>query len=205
MPGTAHLMLNPGINYIKSLRIELKFGNLIKAWQTPGFYFSIFTKLKILTMKLILVFVLLAASCACFAQKQVDFQTLNQLTGGSWYMKTARGITGEIWKKINNDELHNQAFKIIGKDTTLLEKVQLIKKGNDIYYISIVQNQNDAKPISFKLMDNSNNQFVFSNPAHDFPQRIVYHFVTKDSIHAWIDGQYNGKFVKQDFYYKRVK
>jgi hypothetical protein len=156
-------------------------------------------------MKLILLFTLLITSYTCCAQKQVDFQTLNQLTGGSWHMKTAKGITGETWKKVSNDELHNQAFKINGKDTTLLERVQLIKKGNDIYYISTVQNQNDAKPVSFKLVEGTNNQFIFSNPTHDFPQRIAYHFVTPDSIHAWIDGQYNGKFVKQDFYYKRVK
>lgn len=141
----------------------------------------------------------------CLAQQKLDFQPLNRLVGGSWHMKTAKGITAETWKKINNDELHNRAFKIIGKDTTLLEKVQLIKKGNDIYYISTVQNQNEGKPVSFKLTESTNNQFVFSNPTHDFPQRIIYHFVTQDSIHAWIDGQYNGKLVKQDFYYKRVK
>ena len=156
-------------------------------------------------MKTLVLFATLLITNICLAKQKVNFQVLNQLIGGSWHMKTAKGITGETWKKVNNDELHNRAFKINGKDTILLEKVQLIKKGNDIYYISTVQNQNDGKAVSFKLTENTNNQFIFSNPAHDFPQRIVYHFVTKDSIHAWIDGQYNGKLVKQDFYYKRVK
>jgi hypothetical protein len=156
-------------------------------------------------MKLFFAFTLLVTSYSCCAQKQTNFQALYQLTGGSWRMKTAKGVTGERWKKVSNDELQNQAFKINGKDTMLLERVQLVKKGNDVYYISMVQNQNDGKSVPFKLTESANNQFIFSNPAHDFPQRIVYQFVTQDSIHAWIDGQYNGKFIKQDFYYKRTK
>jgi len=156
-------------------------------------------------MKTLVLFAALLITNICLAQQTFDFQLLTQLIGGSWHMKTAKGITAETWKKISSDELHNRTFKINGKDTTLLEKVQLIKKGDNIFYISTVQNQNDGKSVIFKLIENKNNQFVFSNPTHDFPQRIVYHFVTQDSLHAWIDGQSNGRLVKQDFYYKRVK
>lgn len=156
-------------------------------------------------MKILALVASLVITNNCLAQQKFDFKPLIYLTGGSWHMKTAKGITGETWKKINNNELQSNGYRINDKDTILLEKVQLIKKGDDIFYISTVQNQNDGKPVAFKLTENANNQFIFSNPTHDFPQRIVYHFLTQDSLHAWIDGQNNGRLVKQDFYYKRVK
>lgn len=156
-------------------------------------------------MKKHLFIIALLLCCIAYAQQADPFKSLHALTGGTWQMKTKKGILGETWKKSNTNELNSEGYKITGKDTTKLEKVQLVKKDDGIYYISTIKDQNDAKPIPFKLISSTNNQFVFSNPEHDFPQRIVYHMVTPDSLHAWIDGNYNGKFIKQDFYYKRVK
>lgn len=124
---------------------------------------------------------------------------------GKWEMKTKKGTIGESWKKVSENELQNQSYKITGTDTIKLERVQLVKKAGDIYYISTVKKENDGQSVPFKLTGAVNNEFIFSNPAHDFPQRIVYHLVTADSLHAWIEGQYQGKYVKQDFYYKRAK
>ena len=119
-------------------------------------------------------------------------------------MKTPKGIMGERWKKTANSELQSIGLKVTGGDTTILEKVRVIKKDNAIYYVPTVKDQNGGKEVYFKLVSSTNNQFIFSNPEHDFPQRVVYHLISRDSLHAWVDGQYNGKFVKQDFYYKRI-
>ncbi|MES2427291.1 MAG: DUF6265 family protein [Bacteroidota bacterium] len=80
----------------------------------------------------------------------------------------------------------------------------MIKKGNDIYYVPTVTGQNAGKEVLFELTSTTNGEYIFTNPEHDFPQRVVYQFITADSLHAYVDGQYNGKFVKQDFHYKRV-
>ncbi|OCX52888.1 hypothetical protein BEL04_00730 [Mucilaginibacter sp. PPCGB 2223] len=127
------------------------------------------------------------------------------LLAGKWEMKTKKGTIGESWKKMNANELQSTGYEIKGKDTTWLEKVQLIKKSDGIYYIPTVKNENGGKPVPFKLISSVNSEFIFSNPEHDFPQRVIYHLVKPDSLHAWIDGQYKGKYVKQDFYYHRVK
>lgn len=34
----------------------------------------------------------------------------------------------------------------------------------------------DGAPVAFKMVSSTNQQFVFENPQHDFPKRIVYHF-----------------------------
>ena len=158
-------------------------------------------------MKILLLTIALISSIICYGQQPpADFKQLLQLTNGSWQMRTAKGITGETWKKINNSYLQSQGFKInLNGDTSLLEKVKLVKNKDGIYYVSQVPNENKGEEVPFKLTENTNNRFIFINPKHDFPQRIGYEFVTIDSLHAWIDGQYNDKFIKQDFYYKRVK
>ncbi len=117
-------------------------------------------------------------------------------------MKTKKGIICERWIKTNANELRSSGFKVIGTDTTVEEKIRLIKKDKDIYYIPTVTGQNGGKEVLFKLTSTVNGEYIFTNPEHDFPQRVVYQFITADSLHAYVDGQYNGKFVKQDFHYK---
>lgn len=137
------------------------------------------------------------------------FRQLQQLAGGTWVMHSKVATTCEEWKVRSADLLSSRSYRIKGKDTTQLETVELSQKGNEVYYTSTVPDQNHAKPVAFKLIDAGNNQFTFSNPAHDFPQRIVYRFVGKDSLHAWIEGTYLSegttvpKEMRRDFYYAR--
>ncbi|WP_448697985.1 DUF6265 family protein [Mucilaginibacter sp. AW1-3] len=148
---------------------------------------------------------LAALSICCVAYAQSPGIKVLYPLSGRWEMQTKKGIFGESWKKVSADELQSTGYSIKGKDTTWLEKVQLIKKPDGIYYIPTVKDENGGKAVPFKLISSVNNEFIFSNPQHDFPQRVIYHLVKPDSLHAWIDGQYKGKYVKQDFYYHRVK
>jgi hypothetical protein len=45
---------------------------------------------------------------------------------------------------------------------------------------------------------------TFSNPAHDFPQRIIYRRAGADSLHARIEGTRNGQPRGVDYAYVRV-
>lgn len=137
--------------------------------------------------------------------QQLPFQQLTVLAGGTWVMQTKKGTLCEEWQRTHNTLLTSRAYKTEGKDTTMMERVQLSMRGTDVYYTSTVADQNGSKPVPFKLVSANDNVFIFSNPDHDYPQRIGYQIVSKDSLHAWIDGKYNGKDVKRDFYYNRVK
>lgn len=144
-------------------------------------------------------------SLCAFAPKQENtFKKLSALTGGSWQMKMKKGILGERWTQASSTELQSRGFKINGRDTTWLEQVSLVQKADGIYYISIIQNQNGGEAVPFKLTKAEHNRFEFTNPQHDFPQRVVYELVKPDSLHAWIDGTNHGTFAKQEFFYKRV-
>jgi hypothetical protein len=132
-----------------------------------------------------------------------NFSRLYNLAGGTWKMKTAVGYSCEKWIKVNNNELRSIAFDLKGKDTTMLERVRLVNKAGVISYNVTGAKSGDKN--SFKLTSAKNNQFIFEDPKHDFPQRVVYHFVKPNYLHAWIDGTYKGKPEKYDFWYTRVK
>ncbi len=121
---------------------------------------------------------------------------------GVWKMNTKRGAVCEEWKKVDKNYLQNKGYMIKGKDTIINERVALTNSKEGIFYTSTVEDQNNKKPIAFKMTKAENNVFVFENPQHDFPKRIVYKLVTADSLHAYVDdGTETGK--KQNFYFKR--
>ena len=124
---------------------------------------------------------------------------------GVWLMKTKKGFIGEEWKKVDSNYLQNRGFMIRGADTIINERVALRSKEDGIYYTSALEDQNNKQPVDFRLTSSDNNIFVFENKAHDFPKRIAYHLVTKDSLFAWIDGGPEQPGKRSSFGYRRVK
>jgi hypothetical protein len=61
---------------------------------------------------------------------------------GTWQMKTKKGVMYEEWKKVSDTELKSKSYQLKGRDTLLLERVQLIEKEDGIFYIPVVQDQN---------------------------------------------------------------
>jgi hypothetical protein len=131
----------------------------------------------------------------------VIFKKLYALDG-TWKMVTKRGAVCEEWKKMDGNYLQNRGYFIKGNDTIVTERVSLTRNYKGIYYTSTVEDQNNKQPVAFKLTKQENNMFVFENPQHDFPKRIVYNLISADSLHAFIDdGTETGK--RQNFYYKK--
>jgi len=132
---------------------------------------------------------------------------LNQLgpLKGTWQAEVHGKMIYETWRSDGNEELTGMSYKLNAKDTTVFEKTKIVNRNNKLSYIAKVSNQNEGKDVAFKLVSASNKTFVFENPEHDFPQRVVYQFLSVDSLHAWIEGKYKGKLEKEDYYYQRVK
>ena len=159
-------------------------------------------------MKKSIAFILISIACTAFIQlKSNRDQKFDQLhiLQGMWIMKTKKGAIGEHWEKINSNHLQNRGFMIKGSDTITTERVALKNTTEGIFYTSTVEDQNNRQPIAFRLTAAHENTFVFENPQHDYPKKITYQFVNKDSLHAWID---DGKEVpekKSMFKYGRQK
>jgi hypothetical protein len=144
--------------------------------------------------------VLLLISLNSFAQK---INILNRFEG-KWIMQKGDKIIGEDWTKISEAWFQNKGYFIKGADTIVTERVALKRVNGEIFYTSTVEDQNNKQPVAFKLTFYKKGKFIFENPQHDFPKRIVYDFTSPETLHAYIDDGTDGS-KKQHFYYKKVK
>lgn len=146
----------------------------------------------------------IALFCAFFScNKPNQFLQLHTLKG-NWQMKTKEGTVGEQWQIESPNKLSSNAYFINGKDTSFYETVVLSETKEGIFYNVSSTTENNKQPVAFKLTSTVNNKFVFENPLHDFPRRIVYEFINQDSIHASIDDGQQNPTKKSDFYFSRV-
>lgn len=123
---------------------------------------------------------------------------------GTWVTAEKNGITtAEDWVIENPGRLRGRSYRVKGTDTTLLEWVDLHTEGNKVLYIPTTAGQNDGNPIPFTLESVQERTYIFANPDHDFPKRIVYVFEGKDRLHAWIDDGTEKQRVH--FHYRRYR
>ncbi|GAA4465779.1 hypothetical protein GCM10023093_18540 [Nemorincola caseinilytica] len=123
-----------------------------------------------------------------------DLQWLN----GWWQKVTPDGIVFEIWSAAGETMAGKSGF-IKGKDTMLAETMVLEMRGADIYYIPTVKDQNNGQPVPFRLTTAAADSFVFENPEHDFPSKIVYRKTSETALIATISGKIQGKDQAESF------
>lgn len=116
-----------------------------------------------------------------------DFKRLQFLVG-SWQLQTDPSIF-ERWKATSSGELEGQGFRVAA-DTSITETLQLIWRSGTACYVATVPNQNGGKPVEFALTGVKGERFIFENPEHDFPQRIIYHLVNKTDLEVVLDAPY---------------
>lgn len=124
---------------------------------------------------------------------------------GTWQSRSENALATETWKKLNDSVYAGTSYVVVEKDTVSSESISLLQSGGEILYIPTVKNQNNGLPVSFTLTSASEEQLVFENPAHDFPQKISYARTSKDALVAEISGMLNGKQSAQQFPMDRVQ
>lgn len=154
--------------------------------------------------KFFIAVVSLTILCA-WATKQTNDINKAEWLIGTWENKTQRGSIYETWSKTSDNKFSGKSYIIKEKDTIVFENIRLVQEQDGLFYIPIVKNQNDGLPVRFATKTISENQLVFENPQHDFPQIISYTKISSDSLVAEISGTKNGQERKQTFPMKRVK
>ncbi len=124
---------------------------------------------------------------------------------GCWANRSGKITSYELWKKISDTLYEGKSFTIKGDDIAVDETMLLVQRGNDLWYIPTVKNQNDGKQVPFRLTSAENKQLVFENPGHDFPQKITYTQWSADSLVAEISGTIEGKQQSRQFPMRKVK
>lgn len=158
---------------------------------------TIWTMKKLYTLSLIgLLF-----SCADEHEKLDSFAKLN----GTWEFKSPDGKFVETWGLREDSVIMGQSSSLWGKDTLFSEKLKIVSRKGKILYIPTVSNQNKGKEVVFELFSQKENLWIFTNPKHDFPQKITYEFKGKDSLIATISGNQDGVYQSIPIPMKKVK
>ncbi len=86
------------------------------------------------------------------------------------------------------------AYHMTGTDTTYTEKLKIVLKDKELYYVADVPE--NKSEVYFKITEITPSGFVCENPQHDFPKKISYQ-LTGNSIRAVISG--DGKEIPYFF------
>lgn len=128
-------------------------------------------------------------------QARDDFKKLAWLEGTWLRTNSKAGQSGvERWFKSSPVELQGYGVTFKGQDTLFVEKLRIIINEDRIYYVADVPE--NIQPVFFKLTEVTKTGFVFENPDHDFPKKIVYQ-ADNDILKATVSG--NNKSL--DFYF----
>jgi Domain of unknown function (DUF6265) len=149
--------------------------------------------------------VVLIALNACMlsnAGQKAGIERLEWMSG-CWVLDDGKERTEETWMKPAGRSMLGMSRTVAGRETVFTEHIQIREADGQIAYI--VALEMSAKPTVFKLIKNSNDEVVFENPAHDFPQRIIYRRESADALFARIEGAEKGVNKAMDFQYKRLK
>jgi hypothetical protein len=76
---------------------------------------------------------------------------------------------------------------------------------DQLSYNTAIKGQNDDEPVSFILTDRNEKQLVFENIKHNYPQKISYTRISKDSLVTEISGMQSGKLSSEKYIMLRTK
>ncbi len=119
------------------------------------------------------------------AQTKQSIADLNWMAG-HWEMSKGGRMTEEYWLPESGNTMLGMSRTVKGVATTEYEFIVLEQDSiGDIFYRAKPVRQNGA---SFKLVALESKRAVFENLQHDFPQRIIYVWISEDSLVARVEG-----------------
>jgi hypothetical protein len=137
-------------------------------------------------------------------EKHVSIEVANWLIG-EWGNMSEQGTLYESWVVDNDSVFSGRSYFIRQRDTVSSEAIKLLQLKDSIYYVPVVKNQNEGRPVKFKLVSYDSVTLTFENLSHDFPQKIVYQKVSPDSLVAEISGLVKGEQRTEKFPMTKIR
>jgi catechol 2,3-dioxygenase-like lactoylglutathione lyase family enzyme len=109
---------------------------------------------------------------------------------GCWQLVRGTTTTVERWLAPVNGEMSGESWTIANGAERPGETLRLFARGDTLVYQASPAGQATTQ---FRTTSSAGDEIVFANPAHDFPQRIVYRRVGADSVIARIEGDRAGR------------
>lgn len=132
------------------------------------------------------------------------FRELRALEG-TWFMPTDRGDRLELWTIADDSTYLGRGLRIKPEngDTVTLETMRLELRRDTITYYALARGQNKNKPVPFRLTSADYEGYLFENPKHDDPKKILYRLLSNRELQVTTEGTRNGRTVKDEFVFER--
>lgn len=109
---------------------------------------------------------------------------------GTWKIENKEVY--EHWDKPNENTLKGFSYNFKDGQMLISEYLDIRKVGKKVLYSATVLKQNSGKPVDFTLTK-VDSTYIFENPNHDFPKKIVYKQLTDNEVYVQVsDGKQKG-------------
>lgn len=120
---------------------------------------------------------------------------------GCWELRTPTRVTHEQWMAPLGGVMLGMSRTVVRDAVREWEFLRLAVTDGVVTYLA----QPGGRPATpFPASVVTDSSVTFSNPAHDFPQRILYRRLGADSLMARIEGDAGGQVKGMNFPMKRV-
>lgn len=119
---------------------------------------------------------------------------------GSWVTVRGTRTIEEQWNEPRAGMMQATGRTTQGERLVEFEFLRIVQRGGSLVFIA---QPNGAPPTEFPLTAHEPESVRFENPAHDFPQVIVYRRAGPDALLAVVSATSNGKVSAIRFEYRR--
>jgi hypothetical protein len=120
---------------------------------------------------------------------------------GCWRQESSSRTVDEVWMAPQADGMLGMSRTVAKGRIVEYEFMQIRAQEGKVVYIAKPSGQPEA---TFTATTIGPREAIFENPAHDFPQRVIYRLQADGSIAARVEGTRNGQARGIDFPMKRV-
>jgi hypothetical protein len=144
----------------------------------------------------------LGAAVGVFSPKSLNAQAAAlKWMAGCWEHRTNKLVVTEQWSVPRAGVMLGAGQTTRGDSTIEYEHTRIFERDGKLVFSAQPSGQAPAEFVADGVRGLS---VTFSNPVHDFPQRVIYGSEGPDSLRARVEGQRGGQIRGVDFHYRRV-
>lgn len=149
-----------------------------------------------------LAFLSLTAFLSMVSPSNLNAQTSAlKWMAGCWEHRANKLVVAEQWSFPRAGMMLGSGQTTRGDSTIEYEHTRIFERDGKLVYSAQPSGQAPAEFVADSVRGMS---VTFSNPAHDFPQRVIYRSVGPDSLLGRVEGQRRGQTRGVNFSYRRV-
>jgi Domain of unknown function (DUF6265) len=119
---------------------------------------------------------------------------------GHWAITVDGNYSEEVWLAPRGGMMSGMNRGVTKSGRTTFEFMRVQTTNDGVFYMA---QPGGRPPTSFKLIEASAARAVFSNPQHDFPQRVIY-TLRDGKLCGRVEGTMNGKAESEEWCWERV-